>query len=40
MIRAAAARAAPARRISLLDGQVTRLAQGQGIFTRVVFAEV
>ena len=34
------ARATPAGRLSLLDGQVTRLSQGQDIFTREVFAEV
>lgn len=37
---AAYAQAAPATRLSLLDGQVTRLAHGQDIFTREVFAEV
>jgi len=34
------ARATPAGRLSLLDGQVTHLTQGQDIFTREVFAEV
>jgi hypothetical protein len=34
------ARATPAGRLSLLDGQVTQLTQGQDIFTREVFAEV
>ena len=33
-------RATPAGRLSLLDQQVARLAQGQDIFTREVFAEV
>jgi len=37
---AAYTQAAPAARLSLLDGQVTRLAHGQDIFTREVFAEV
>jgi adenosine deaminase len=37
---AAYARATPAGRLSLLDERVTRLAQGQDIFTREVFAEV
>jgi hypothetical protein len=34
------ARAAPAGRLSMLDGQVSSLAHGQDIFTRDVFAEV
>jgi hypothetical protein len=34
------AQADPAGRLSLLDGQVTQLTQGQDIFTREVFAEV
>ena len=34
------ARATPAGRLSLLDGQVTHLTQGQDIFTREVYAEV
>ena len=34
------ARATPAGRLSLLDGQVTRLTQGQDIFTREVYAEI
>jgi hypothetical protein len=37
---AAFARATPAGRLGLLDRQVTRLALGQDIFTREVFAEV
>jgi hypothetical protein len=34
------ARATPIGRLSLLDQQVARLAQGRDIFTREVFAEV
>ena len=34
------ARATPAGRLSLLDGQITHLTQGQDIFTREVYAEV